>query len=187
MYPELQAASGFSFLRGASLPEELVERAAELGYETLALVDRDGVAGAPRFFHAARKAGIRPLVGAELTLKGGGALPLLAANRTGYRKLCRLITDMKADVPKGEGAFDLGGLDRENTEGLVAMVGVETLGLTPDSTRLRALESIFDSDHLVIDIQRHRRRANEAANQALQQLAEARHLTAVATNGVRHA
>jgi error-prone DNA polymerase len=120
-------------------------------------------------------------------LKGGGALPLLAANRTGYRKLCRLITDMKADVPKGEGAFDLGGLDRENTEGLVAMVGVETLGLTPDSTRLRALESIFDSDHLVIDIQRHRRRANEAANQALQQLAEAHHLTAVATNGVRHA
>src|SRR6187401_236906 len=187
MYAELHAASGFSFLRGSSLPEELVERAAQLGYETLALVDRDGLAGAPRFFQAARKAGIRPLVGAELTLKGGGALPLLAANRTGYRKLCRLITDMKADVPKGEGALDLHDLTQENTDGLVALVGVDTLGHTPDEQRLKDLRTIFQGDRLVIDIQRHRRRANEMANQALDQLAQAHGITAVATNGVRHA
>src|SRR5262249_33375866 len=68
---ELHAASAFSFLRGSSLPEQLVQRAAELGYDALALLDRDGVAGAPRFFRAAKKAGIRPLVGAELTLKDG--------------------------------------------------------------------------------------------------------------------
>jgi error-prone DNA polymerase len=68
MYVELHTASAFSFLRGASLPETLVERAATLGYPALALLDRDGVYGAPRFHKAARDAGLRPLIGAELTL-----------------------------------------------------------------------------------------------------------------------
>src|SRR6516165_435359 len=68
MYVELHMASAFSFLQGASLPEALVERAASLGYRTLALLDRDGVYGAPRFHKAARAAGIRPVIGAELTI-----------------------------------------------------------------------------------------------------------------------
>src|SRR3954452_24164954 len=65
-YPELHAASAFSFLDGASLPEALVARAAELGYPALALLDRDGVYGAPRFHIAARKAGIRAVIGPHL-------------------------------------------------------------------------------------------------------------------------
>ena len=69
MYIELHAASAFSFLRGASLPETLVERAAALGYPALALLDQDGVYGAPRFHKAARSAGLRPLIGAELTIE----------------------------------------------------------------------------------------------------------------------
>ena len=68
-YVELHAASAFSFLQGASLPEALVERAAELGYTALALLDRDGVYGAPRFHKAALAAGIRPIIGAELTIR----------------------------------------------------------------------------------------------------------------------
>ena len=68
MYVELHAASAFSFLDGASLPEALVERAAALGYPALALLDRDGVYGAPRFHIAARKAGLKAIIGAELTL-----------------------------------------------------------------------------------------------------------------------
>src|SRR2546425_10655051 len=75
-YIELHAASAFSFLQGASLPEALVDRAAALGYPALALLDRDGVYGAPRFHKAARAAGIKPLIGAELTitsLEAGGA------------------------------------------------------------------------------------------------------------------
>ena len=68
-YIELHAASAFSFLQGASLPEALVDRAAELGYPALALLDRDGVYGAPRFHKAATAAGIRPIIGAELTLQ----------------------------------------------------------------------------------------------------------------------
>ena len=69
-YIELHTASAFSFLQGASLPEALVDRAADLGYPALALLDRDGVYGAPRFHKAARAAGIRPIIGAELTITG---------------------------------------------------------------------------------------------------------------------
>ena len=67
-YVELHAASAFSFLEAASLPEALVDRAAELGYPAVALLDRNGVHGAPRFHKAALAAGIRPIVGAELTM-----------------------------------------------------------------------------------------------------------------------
>src|SRR5215510_6613960 len=70
MYVELHTASAFSFLQGASLPETLVDRAAELGYAALALLDRDGVYGAPRFHKAAKAAGIKPIIGAELTIDG---------------------------------------------------------------------------------------------------------------------
>ena len=73
VYIELHAASAFSFLRGASLPETLVERAAALGYPALALLDADGVYGAPRFHKAARQAGIKAIIGAELTIEAGGA------------------------------------------------------------------------------------------------------------------
>ena len=72
MYIELHAASAFSFLEGASSPEALVERAASLGYPALALLDRDGVYGAPRFHLAAKAAGIKAIVGSELTIRSGG-------------------------------------------------------------------------------------------------------------------
>src|SRR6476661_8641189 len=72
MYIELHAASAFSFLQGASLPETLVERAAALGYPALALLDADGVYGAPRFHKAAEKAGLRAVIGAELTIEASG-------------------------------------------------------------------------------------------------------------------
>src|SRR3954462_10046402 len=114
-YIELHAASAFSFLQGASLPEALVDRAAALGYPALALVDRDGVYGAPRFHKAALAAGIRPIIGAELTIRNlevksekekaqrpfnfslsnsDFVLPVLCESREGYQNLCRLITRM---------------------------------------------------------------------------------------------
>ena len=74
MYIELHAASAFSFLQGASLPETLVERAATLGYPALALLDADGVYGAPRFHKAAKQAGLRAIIGAELTIEGGSGI-----------------------------------------------------------------------------------------------------------------
>src|SRR5215831_21213992 len=72
-YIELHTASAFSFLQGASLPEALVDRAAALQYPAVALLDRDGVYGAPRFHKAALAAGIRPIIGAELTVDLEGA------------------------------------------------------------------------------------------------------------------
>ncbi|HEY7924368.1 MAG TPA: PHP domain-containing protein, partial [Vicinamibacteria bacterium] len=190
MRVELHAASAFSFLRGASLPEDLVERAAELGYDAVALVDRDGLAGAPRFFKAAKARGIRPLVGAELSLDGGGVLPLLVESQRGYRNLSRLITRMKDGVPKGEGRLRfemLAGLEA----GLFAMPGVETLqpegGSPLDTDRLARIVEAFGPGRVFLDVQRHRRREQEAANQALLDLADALGLQAVATSGVRHA
>src|SRR5919204_4132190 len=102
MFVELHAQSAFSFLEGAELPETLVAEAARLGMPALALVDRDGLYGAPRFPHAALGAGIKPLVGSELTLEDGSRLPLLVEDREGYRNLSRLITRMKLTAPKGE-------------------------------------------------------------------------------------
>src|SRR5579864_580302 len=103
-YIELHARSAFSFLQGASLPEELVATAAHLDYPALAILDRDGVYGAPRFHMAAKKLGIRAHIGAEITSTDGFQYPLLAENRTGYQNLCRLVTRMKLRAKKGEGA-----------------------------------------------------------------------------------
>src|SRR4029079_2256976 len=82
MYIELHAASAFSFLQGASLPETLVERAAALGYPAIALLDADGVYGAPRFHKAAKQAGLKAIIGAELTIDSGGSAPALVSGRS---------------------------------------------------------------------------------------------------------
>ena len=201
MYVELHAASAFSFLDGASLPEALVDRAADLGYPALALLDRDGVYGAPRFHKAARAAGIKPIVGCELTIAKGwrapaiwGAaaglwrLPVLVESQEGYRNLCRLLTRFKLESPKGEGVLKLEDLDGFTT-GLVALVGRAALlghrygvgGL------LDRVIGLFGQSHVYVELQRHLLRDEEIDNQALIALAEAYHVPLVATNGVRFA
>src|SRR5262245_31377033 len=135
MYVELHSRSAFSFLEGASLPEDLIVAAANMGAPAMALLDRDGVYGAPRFYMAAKKAGIKAYIGAEVTCQFpisnlqfpiekqshirakignrqstiGNAvrLPLLACSRLGYQNLCHLITRMKLRCKKGEGAVTL--------------------------------------------------------------------------------
>ena len=93
MYVELHAASAFSFLDGASLPEALVERAAELGYPALALLDRDGLYGAPRFHLAAKRVGIKAIIGAELTV----AEPGVAAAKKPFQKArCSTLQQIRA-------------------------------------------------------------------------------------------
>ncbi|MBF6570052.1 MAG: error-prone DNA polymerase [Candidatus Binataceae bacterium] len=94
-YIELRARSAFSFLEGAAPPEDLVDRAAALGYPAIALGDRDGLYGAPRFYHAAARAGIKAIVGAELTLADESRLYLLVPDRQRYQNLCRMITTAK--------------------------------------------------------------------------------------------
>src|SRR5437870_4172981 len=107
MFIELHAQSAFSFLEGAELPEAFAGAAARLEMPAVALVDRDGVYGAPRFTRAALDAGVKPIVGSELTLADGTRLPLLVEDREGYQNLCRLITRMKLGAPKGAAAATL--------------------------------------------------------------------------------
>src|ERR1051325_4044312 len=94
-YIEFHARSAFSFLRGASLPEEMASLAAELDIPAMALLDRDGVYGAARFHLAAEKLGLIAHIGAEITLNDGSVLPLLVQSRVGYQNLCHLITQCK--------------------------------------------------------------------------------------------
>ena len=91
-YVELHAHSAYSFLDGASHPEELALRAAELGYEAIALTDHDGVYGSLELAHAAKLAGVRAITGAEVTLVGGAHVTLLVESSRGYANLCRLLT-----------------------------------------------------------------------------------------------
>jgi len=97
-YVELHAASAFSFLRGASRPKVLAREAARLGLPALALLDRDGVYGAPQLHGAARETGLRAIVGAEVTMEDGSVVPLLVANQDGYRNLCQLISTAKLEA-----------------------------------------------------------------------------------------
>ncbi|MDJ0711927.1 MAG: error-prone DNA polymerase [Woeseiaceae bacterium] len=101
-YAELHALSNFTFLRGASHPEELVEAAAGLGYEALAITDECSMSGIVRAHSAAKEHGLRKLIiGSEIRLPSGRKLVLLAKNRRGYASLCRLITDARRAADKG--------------------------------------------------------------------------------------
>ena len=94
-FAHLHARSGFSYGYGVATPGELAEAAADMGMGTLALTDRDGLYGIPRFLQAAEEHGIKPVVGAEVTVEGGGHLVLLAGSMDGYRSLCGLITSYR--------------------------------------------------------------------------------------------
>jgi len=101
-YAELHALSNFTFLRGASHPEELVETAAALGYEALAITDECSMSGIVRAHMAAKECGLKKLIiGSELRLRSGRKLVVLAKNKSGYAALCRLITDARRAADKG--------------------------------------------------------------------------------------
>ncbi|TMB52118.1 MAG: DNA polymerase III subunit alpha [Deltaproteobacteria bacterium] len=186
-YVELRCRSAFSFLAGASLPEDLVDRAASLGYDALALGDRSGVYGAPRFFTAARRAGIRPLVGAEVAVEGAGLLWLLVEDRDGYRNLCRLLTAGALGRPKGEARVGWEQVEA-HARGLHCLAGGSEGPLAgPDAAaNLERLHAIF-GERLAVDVHRHRERAGERLARRLADLAAAHRVPVVATNDVRHA
>jgi error-prone DNA polymerase len=190
MYAELHAASGFSFLEGASQPEDLVAEAARFGYEALALCDRDSVSGAPRFYKAARQAGLRPLVGCELSLDEPGIkkgspsairdrrLTVLIENRRGYQNLCRLLTRMNTRAPKGEGRAAWRDIE-DFAPGMIAL-----LSDLQDGDPVRA---IFGPRNVYVELQRHLRREQESENLTRIGYARQHKLPLLATNGVRYA
>ena len=120
-YVELHCHSAFSFLDGASHPVELANAAAEQGHEVLALTDHDGLHGAMEMAQALSALGIRPITGAEVTLDDGHHLTLLCENATGYRNLCRLLTEAY-EPDRLEPRVALEAIERR-TEGLVCLTG----------------------------------------------------------------
>jgi len=177
-YVELHARSAFSFLRAASLPEELAGAAAEMGFSAMALVDRDGLYGAPRFHFAAKKAEVRAHIGAEVTCTDGTVYPLLVRSRVGYRNLCHLITRMKLRAKKYEGAATREEI-AEHAEGLVCLASLDH--------DLPWLLDAFAPGDVYAEIQRHMDREEEARNQALVERARSLRVPLLATNGVCHA
>ena len=134
-YVELHACSAFSFLRGGSFPEQLAEVAAELEMPAIALLDRNGVYGAQRFSVAAREHGVRPIIGAELSMEDGSILPVLVENRTGYKNLCELLTHAHLRREKGKCAVRWDDL-AEFADGLVAFLGRARLATCSPQKRL---------------------------------------------------
>jgi error-prone DNA polymerase len=213
-YIELHAASAFSFLEGASLPEDLVQRAAELNMPAMALLDRNGVYGSARFHTLATKHGVRAHVGAEIAVSSLGnrlmppewlphrhapeaaRLPLLCTSRAGYQNLCQLITRFKMrETTKCEGAATLEDLEQYSA-GLVCLTGGDEGPMAAalmhggESAAVKVTERLvrlFGQKNVYVEVQRHDDREEEWRNQAALRIARRLGLPLLATNGVRYA
>jgi error-prone DNA polymerase len=189
VYVELHAHSAYSFLDGASLPEELAARAAELGYEALALTDHDGVYGSLEFAHMAKTFGVRPITGAEMTLSGGSHVTLLVETAQGYANLCRLLTAAHAHTRDRLDEPAPPALDptllAELNEGLVCLSGCARHGLAVRSPNGAAeLARAFGQERFFIELQRPYERGDARRLAALRDLAEALGVATVATGDV---
>jgi error-prone DNA polymerase len=198
-YVELHARSAFSFLEGASLPETLASVCAARDIPAMALLDRNGVYGSPRFHMAAGKNGIRAYVGAEIAVAdafGISHYPVLCASRTGYQNLCRLLTKTKLRSPKNTPSSATMGELEEYAEGLICLTGDEqgplahvlrSGGAPAARELLTRLQGIFGTTGVYIELQRHSQREQERRNRAAIELAREQRLPILATNGVSHA
>src|ERR1700686_4214067 len=213
-YVELHARSAFSFLKGASTPEELIATGAELEMPSMALLDHDGVYGAARFHLAGKKLSIKAHTGAEITVQspkskvqspkadGVTTMSVLVRNPPRYQNLCRLITLMKLRVPKhakpGECAVTANEL-AEHAEGLICLTGGSDGPLARNIHRRDAenaetaqrntewLVDTFGQVNVYAELQRHFNRDEEAQNQLLIEIARRLKLPLLATNGVGYA
>ncbi len=193
-YAELHAHSNFSFLEGASHVEELVLRAGELGYESLALTDHDGLHGAMEFAQCARAWGLRPITGAEITLANGHHLTLLCETQRGYANLCRLLTHAHLDQERGRPCMEPEVLAR-HTQGLIALSGCrrgEVPSLVTQGHYREAEEAAhryvqwFGPDSFFIELQNNLVHGDVRRNRALADLAEHLGLGVVATGSVHY-
>ncbi len=213
-YVELHARSAFSFLEGASLPEYLMARAADLEMPAMALMDRNGVYGAPRFHMEGKKRGVRAHIGAEVAVGDMGQrlrpaaylpnlhpvepirLPLLVESRTGYKNLCRLVTRFKLrEDAKAEGSALSKDIE-EYSEGLVCLTGgsegplaaaLENGGYDAAQSAVEKLVGIFGPRNVYVELQRHFDREEEHRNRAAIRIARSLNLPLLATGGVNYA
>jgi error-prone DNA polymerase len=188
-YVELHCHSAYSFLDGASMPDELVPRALELGHTALALTDHNGVYGSMEHAQVARSLGLKAIHGAELDLDDGRHLTLLVESSRGWTSLCRLITHAHAHTraPEGGPIRDTPRVSLEqvldHADGLVCLSGCATRGLH-DLRSLRRLREVFGPDRLRIELQRPYLRNDRGRNRALEALAKRLGVPTVATGDV---
>lgn len=177
------------------MPSQLAEEAAALGLEAMAVTDRDGVYGTPRFHAAARKVGVRPIVGVELTMDDGAVLPVLVRSQNGYRNVCQLLSLAHLRGGKGNAAVCWDEL-AEFSSGLVALTGDEEGPVRRSLSKggpsgafetLKQLEQAFGRDNVFVELQRHLRRDEPLLHQRLLALAGEMRMAPVATGGVLYA
>jgi error-prone DNA polymerase len=200
-YVELHCHSAYSFLDGASLPDELAVAAARLGYSALALTDHDGLHGAMELATTVKdaKLDLLPIVGAELTMEDGAHLTLLCETRAGYSSLCRLITAAHADTRPNPGREPSPPRTayatlEHHADGLICLSGcarhgpvaraVEEGRHAEAATAARRLLGIFGVDHLRIELQRPFARHDRRRNRLLAELAQRLGVPCVATGNV---
>ncbi len=175
MYVPLWCKSNFSFLEGASHPDEMVEEAHRLGFRALALTDRDGVYGIVRAHVKARELGLKLIVGSQVTCDDGSVLVLLAQDRDGYANLCRLLTAGRLRTPKGESAVTWDEVSA-HAPGLLALWGGDQgllVGAADPGKVADLLREAF-GDRLYALAARHRR-ADEVREEARLRERAARH------------
>ena len=191
-YVELHCHSAYSFLDGASHPEELAARAVALGYDALALTDHDGVYGSLEFAHAASAVGLRPITGAEVTLEGKTHVTLLCESQRGYANLCRILTEAHAGTRR-PGREDREPLPpavaretvAELNEGLVCLSGCARQGLgIRDPNGAARLAQAFGRERFYVELQRPFERGDARRNTLLTDLAAHLGVETIATGDV---
>ncbi|MDB5391544.1 MAG: dnaE2 1, partial [Planctomycetaceae bacterium] len=181
-YAELRCRTNYSFLEGASHPDELVLRAAELGLAALAITDRNSLAGVVRAHAAAKPAGFKLLIGAEVTPQQHSGAVLLATDRIAYGRLCQLLTRGRRQAPKGECVLSFADV-AEHAAGLLACAVLDIANLEQQAGQLPRWREAF-GDRCYVLAELHRGPRDAALLRKFQQVAQQARLPLVATNGV---
>ncbi len=195
MYAELHCHSAYSFLDGASPPDELLAEAHRLGYPALALTDTNGIYGSLAFAHAAQPLGLQAITGAEVTLSDGAHVVVLAESAHGYTNLCRLLTEAHLGAERLDPRLPLPSLEARQ-EGLIILSGSRRDGLlsrTLENEGLRAArklaarcKTVFGPDRFFVEIQRNRVRGDLAQSRALIDIAADQQLGVLASGNVQY-
>src|SRR6267143_1241937 len=193
MFAELHCHSAYSFLDGASPPDELLAEAHRLGYPAVALTDRNGIYGSLAFAHAAQPLGMQAITGAEVTLTDGSHLILLAETAQGYTNLCRLLTEAHLGAERLDPRLPLPSLEARH-DGLIILSGSRRDGLLPRTLETQGVsaarrlaehcKAVFGRERFFVEIQRNRVRGDLAASRALLDIANDVQLAVVPTGNV---
>jgi len=195
MFTHLHVHTPYSFLDGASGINDIVSRAAELGMSSLAITDHNNLSATIQFIKQAKKYGIKPIIGSEITMKGGYHLTVLCRNKEGYRNLCNILTQSHLNNPRKSPQVDLNTLETHKS-GLIILSGCRR-GLIPtlifqkrfcEAQKIaKKYRDIFGKDSFFIEMSETLLPGSLGLNRSLYELAETLKLSTVATNNVHYA